>query len=342
MSTPRVTIETVAAAAGVSRMTVSYVYNRPERVSDTTRAKVLAAAKAVGYHGPNPSAQSFRRGRTNTVGVVLTEALPYSFTDPGMSSVLRGMAQEIYTAGYALTLMPSDAEGADSLVRRVLVDGLVLCSLDAEHPAVTAALERRIPVVTIGTPKLPGVPRVSVDNAAAARDAARHLIDLGHRRCAVLDVSLDALGRVPGRHERAGGFAAAFESVPHSQLDRIYAAENARAAGAAAVTRFLADTARQPTAIFAVTDVLALGALDAANQLGTNVPGHLSIVGFDGIDDSATSSPALTTVAQSLPEQGRAAAQILLKSIRGDAVRSRTFPAELIVRASTAKPRRQR
>jgi DNA-binding LacI/PurR family transcriptional regulator len=348
MTAHRPTLDTVAAAAGVSRMTVSNAYNRPDQLSATTRERVLEVARALGYSGPDPAAQSLRRGRTGTVGVVLTERLPYAFADPGMVSILRGIATELSDAGFALLLVPSAQEGDAALVRQVIVDALVLCSLAEDDPEVAAAVERQVPLVTIGHPQLTGVPRISIDSAHATTLPARHLYELGHRRYLVLDVTRNrrlpaGLVPNPGMHERTTGFVQALVALGLSATDVevCYAEAHTRAAAAAPLAEMLQRPARQrPTAIFAVTDVLALGAMAACTTHGLHVPDDISVVGFDGIEEGGTSAPPLTTVMQSLFEQGRLAAQLAVRRIAGEPVRGRRVGADLVVRGSTARARR--
>jgi DNA-binding LacI/PurR family transcriptional regulator len=347
MTNDRPTLDTVATAAGVSRMTVSNAYGRPDQLSAATRERVLEVATRLGYPGPDPAAQSLRRGRTGTVGVVLTERLPFAFTDPGLMAVLHGIATELSAAGSALLLVPSNAAEGESLVRHAIVDALVLCAVSPDDPAVTAALSRQLPFVTVGHPRLSGVPCVGIDNERAAAQAATHLLELGHSRFCVLTLSPDpsrlAGGSAHlGMRERALGFASALASagVEPRRVIICHAVENTRPAAAAAVAELLAQPAtRRPTALFAVTDVLALGAIDAAAAQGVAVPGQLSFVGFDDIADAATSTPPLTTVSQDLFHQGQVAARLALRRLAGERVRSPRLTAELVVRASTARPR---
>src|SRR5665213_935497 len=161
-------------------MTVSNAYNRPGQLSEETRARVLAVAKELGYAGPDPAGRSLRTRRAATIGVLLTEQLPYAFADPGLVSFLHGLASGLADAGQALLLVPTEGNAEHAHVRNALVDGFVLTSLVPGHPAVVDVLGRRLPVVSWGQPKIPGVPRICVDNARAAAKAARHLLDLGH------------------------------------------------------------------------------------------------------------------------------------------------------------------
>ena len=367
MTPGRPTLETVAQAAGVSAMTVSNAYNRPDQLSEETRARVLAVAKELGYAGPDPAGRSLRTRRAATIGVLLTEQLPYAFADPGLVSFLHGLASGLADAGQALLLVPTEGNAEHAHVRNALVDGFVLTSLVPGHPAVVDVLGRRLPVVSWGQPKIPGVPRICVDNARAAAKAARHLLDLGHTSFGVVtfgdsaaplpyahaadadaagvtdgDGHPDAPARVPGvqlgMRARVSGFLRALHAggVDPASVSVVAAARNSRAAGREAAARMLAD--RHPTAVFGVTDVLALGTLDAAAGAGIDVPQQLSVVGFDDVAAAAASVPPLTTVAQSLFDQGRLAASVVLDQVAGRPVRIPPIRTEVVVRGSTAPP----
>jgi DNA-binding LacI/PurR family transcriptional regulator len=325
-------------------MTVSNAYNRPDQLSGATRRRVLEAAARLGYAGPDPAAQSLRRGRTGTIGVVLTERLPYAFTDPGLMTILHGLATELSAAGSALLLVPSSARGGEPLVRQAIVDALVLCSLPDGDPAVAAALARQLPVITVGHPRLRGVPCVGVDNARAAALAADHLLGLGHTRFCVLTLAAGADGTAgphPGIQQRAAGFLAtlAAAGIPAESAGLREVTDNSRSAASAVAAELLAaPSGRRPTAIFGVTDVLALGALEAAATAGLPVPTALSVVGFDDVAEAAAAVPALTTVSHSLFEQGQLAARLALRRLAGEQVRAPRLHAELVVRGSTARP----
>ncbi|HWF42021.1 MAG TPA: LacI family DNA-binding transcriptional regulator [Acidothermaceae bacterium] len=361
MTPGRPTLETVAQAAGVSAMTVSNAYNRPDQLSEETRARVLAVAKELGYAGPDPAGRSLRTRRAATIGVLLTEQLPYAFADPGLVSFLHGLASGLADAGQALLLVPTEGNAEHAHVRNALVDGFVLTSLVPGHPAVADVLGRRLPVVSWGQPKIPGVPRICVDNARAAAKAARHLLELGHTSFGVVtfgdsaaplpyaDAALtagdghpDAPAHVPGvqlgMRARVSGFLRALHAagIDPASVSVVAAARNSRAAGRDAAARMLAD--RRPTAVFGVTDVLALGTLDAAASADINVPRQLSVVGFDDVAAAAASVPPLTTVAQSLFDQGRLAANVVLDQVAGRPVRIPPIRTEVVVRGSTAPP----
>ena len=184
------TLVTLARTVGVSPTTVSNAYNRPHKLSPALRERILRTARDLGYPGPNPAARSLRRGRTGSIGLLLGEALTYAFQDPGAVEFLRGLAEGTARHNAALQLIPAlDAEGqegAASLLANAIVDGLVVWSLPERHPLLRLARERAIPLVIHGGPRLRGVPFVGIDDRAAARAAAEHVLALGHRSVAVV------------------------------------------------------------------------------------------------------------------------------------------------------------
>jgi len=343
----RPTMTTVARAAGVSPMTVSNTYNRPDEVAQTTREKVLRIAGELGYSGPDPAGRSLRRRRADTVGVLLTEELPYAFDDPGTVMFLHGLATGLAEAGQALLLLPTEGNAEHASVRNALVDAFVLASLGATDPVVADVLGRRLPVVTWGGDRLTGAPRIGVDNVRGAEKAAEHLLELGHKRFGIVTFS-GPRGLKPAVRQRVSGFTRVLRTagIDPASVPVVDAARNARAACARITCDLLADSGpladRRPTAIFAVTDQLALGVLDGAASSGVRVPDELSVVGFDNVDASASMTPPLTTVAQELFEQGKVAAKVALDLVAGRPARSQNFDTKLIIRGSTARPSRRR
>jgi DNA-binding LacI/PurR family transcriptional regulator len=326
-------------------MTVSNAYNRPDQLSEQTRARVLDVARELGYPGPDPAGRSLRRRRADTIGVLLTDELPYAFADPGMVAFLHGVATGLADAGQALLLLPTEGNAEYAHVRNALVDGFVVTSLAPGHPAVADVLGRRLPVVSWGHSRIAGVPRIGVDNARAVAKAARHLLELGHTSFGIVtlgDQSLGQGGVVPSAQlamqARVSGFlnALAAAGIDPASVSVVGAVRNSRPDGFSAAQALLAGR-RRPTAVFGVTDVLAFGVLDAALSAGISVPGGLSVVGFDDVAAAATSVPPLTTVSQSLFDQGRLAARVVLDQAAGREVKIPPIRTELVVRGSTAR-----
>jgi DNA-binding LacI/PurR family transcriptional regulator len=346
----RVRLRDVADRAGVSVGSASQAFGRPELVSDDVRERVLAAAAKLGYPGPDPAARRLRLGRAEAVGLIFSERLAYQFTDPAAPPFLRGVALGMREAPTGLLLIPDSRrrDEAARLVREAVVDGFIIYSAARNDPRVEAALARRLPVVTVDQPRGAATPFVGIDDRAAARGAAEHLRGLGHERVGVLSFirALDAEGtlRLDLTDERLAGYEDGLGKAWDPALVRTCrpnALEPARAA-----TLELLRTAHPPTAIIAMSDILALGALEAAAGLPVRVPEELSVVGFDDSPAARRATPPLTTVAQPHEEKGRVAAEWLLEAIgsrrgRRDRRRRALLPTELVVRDSTAPPPRR-
>src|SRR5262245_27722509 len=315
-----VTLATVAEALGVSRTTVSNAYNRPDQLRPELRERVLAKARALGYAGPDPVARTLRRGRTGALGLILGEALSYAFTDPAAVIVLQGVTGVCERHGFGLLLVPdAPAQGLD-VVRMALVDGFLVGGEPEGTERMRTVIERGLPFVVLDAPQQPGAPWVGIDDRAGAGAAARHLVDLGHRRFGVISGSLSSNGiqgratlarqygaRYHGAKERLIGYREALEEAGVDWAGvAVEERPNRLHAGAAAAGALL-DRASRPTAILAMTDELALGALAAAAERGVNVPQELSIVGFDDAPSAARARPPLTTIGQPLAEKGAVA-----------------------------------
>ena len=317
----RVTLAQVAELAGVSVMTASYTYNRPDRVSDRTRSKVLAAASRLGYPGPDASARSLRLGRTRTLGVVLGEHLTYAFDDPQAVSFLAGVAEVCAERAYGMTILP--ITGADDDVPRITgaaVDGFVVWTTDDEDPVLAAVRGMRRPAVVHGGPAVPGLGLVTIDNRAAAA-AVGAVVFAGARRPAVVSQPLsrrrvstisrgvdpgDALfpvtrDRLAGYREAAGAAGVAWDDVTVAVCARNDAAEAER------ITAALLASAEPPDAVAAMSDEQAAGVVRALGAAGRAVPDDVAVSGWD--DAPVAARLGLTTVAQSLREQGAACAR---------------------------------
>jgi DNA-binding LacI/PurR family transcriptional regulator len=336
----RVTMPDVAREAGVSAMTVSYTFSRPERVADATRRRVLEAAERLGYPGPHPGARSLRLGRTASLGVVLGEHLTYAFDDPQATQFLAGVSTVCVEHELGLTLIPATGGLRDAArVRDAAVDAMVLWTTADDDPVLDAVLRRGLPAVVHGGPAVPGLGLVAADDRAAAR-AVGVAAFTGARAPAVLSFPLDRSRRpallagpdpdavpFPVTRHRLRGYADAaadlgldWERVPVAVLAR-----NDRVEAEAAGARLLRGT--DVDAIAAMSDELALGVL----RLGVDVPGRVSVTGWD--DGPAAAAAGLTTIAQSLREQG----ELCARSVVGPgASPARISPAwELHARTST-------
>jgi DNA-binding LacI/PurR family transcriptional regulator len=355
-SRDRPTLETIARHLGVSRATVSNAYNRPDQLSSALRDRVLAAAAELGYPGPDPAARGLRRGRAGAVGVLICDRLSYAFTDPAAVVTLDGLASALEGEGAGLLLLPG-VEGGGSppdLVRNAVVDGFITYGLAADDPGLEAARARSLPLVLVDHPARRGEVAVTVDDAGGAAAVAEHLLALGHRHIAAVSFEL-GLDRRSGPADPARVAASTFVA-PRERLVALAGAldragtgaaslpvwecvHNGRHDGREAATALLAGEPR-PTAIVALSDELALGVLDAAADAGLDVPGDLSVTGFDDTPAAALGRPPLTTIRQPLHRKGEVAGRTLVELVAGRRPsRVRRLPTELVVRGTTGPPR---
>jgi DNA-binding LacI/PurR family transcriptional regulator len=340
----------VAKAAGVSQGTVSNVFNRPQIVREEVREHVRTVARKLGYHGGDPRGRLLRAGKVNAIGVATTEPLAFFFTDPFARVLMTGITGACDANGAGISLVSAASEEELTWnVRNALVDGLILYCLDGADRLIELARERQLPYVALSLGLADhAIPAVGIDNLAAARSAARHLTNLGHKRLAILTMKLTEGGSGPrsiddvtrtiftASRDRVLGY---LEALAAAGIDTdgvpIYETQSDPATVHAALdVLFAAPT--PPTAILAESDKIALVALDWLSSRGISVPDDVSIIGFDGVPEGESSSPPLTTMAQPIAEIGRRAVKMIVDF--DGKPRREAVNVELIVRRSTAPP----
>lgn len=334
-------INEVAQRAGVSTATVSRALSGNGHVSESTRDRVHQAALELGYV-VSSSASGLASGRTKNVGVVIPVLNHWFY-----GAVLEGAQQALLTHGYDLTLynLGGGAEARRSVFEHFLlrkrVDAVIAISLELTEQELGRLLDIRKPLVGVGGP-LPGVRTLSIDEVGVARLATEHLISLGHRAIAHLGGTedLERDFHLPGN--RRLGYEQALNDVgirPDPELSA--AADFTIPGGYAAAKQLLGNPRNKPTAVFASSDQMAIGAILAARDLGMRVPDDISVIGVD--DYELAEFFGLSTVAQFPALQGRMAVDILMEQLLPghEAAESTNtpLPFELIVRSSTATPR---
>lgn len=343
----RITLDEVAAAAGVSRMTASYAYNRPGRVADATRERVYAAAQRLGFRGPDPSGRHLRRGALRTLGLVLGESLTYVFDDPQASRFVAGIARECTAAGYGLTLLPVTGSADDpDRIAAAAVDAFVVWTTTADDPVLDAIRATHRRAVIHGGPDTDGFTLVGIENRGAARALAAD-VWASAAAPAVLSFPLDRV-RETGLHhgldpegvpfpvtrDRLAGFrdAAADAGVDWASVPVVVCARNTAADAALAVAELLA-AGHRVDGLVAMSDQQALGARQALDAAGLTTPAEVTLGGFD---DSAEAAAAdLTSIHQSLFDQGARAARLALGDDDAAAVTADDW--RLVRRGSTAR-----
>jgi DNA-binding LacI/PurR family transcriptional regulator len=326
-----VTSVDVARHAGVSQSTVSLVFSGKceGRVSEATQERVRRSARELGYR-PNIAAQALRLGASRAVALLVPD-----ITNPFFTRVLRGAQRAAQAAGYTVALVDTgrrqwEAQSFEAL-RAGPVDGYLLFEVS---PPEGLGPDQNVVLMEREAPRRPSA-RFDIESGAAA--AFRHLLDLGHRRIGHLATSYDA----PTFHLRE---AARRRVLAEAGLDP---EEQPRATTAISIDEACEAAgpllAERPTAVFCDDDVIAAGLYLAARDRGLRIPHDLSVVGFDNLDFARVLEPPLTTVALDAEHLGATAFELLETRMAGRRTRRRiVLPAELLVRGSTAAPRRRR
>ena len=341
-------------AAGVSKATASNVFNRPEVVRDEVRERVLAAAKASGYRGPDPKGRLLSAGRVNAIGVAAVEPLACFFEDPFARVLMTGITDASGAEGVGVSLVSAATE--DDLawnVRSALVDGLILFCLEGADRLIASSRERRLPFVALAFGEAEEtVPVVGIDDIEGGRLAARHLAALGHRRFAVLAMEFAAGGsgratpeRVkaatyPSSRRRVEGNLDALREVGiDTQAVPVFETLSDEATVHAALEEIFAAPA-PPTAILAQSDRIAMIALRWLQARKVEVSEGGVGRRLRQRARERRGGAALTTVQQPIAEIRRRAVRAILE--HGDEVWRETLPVGLVVRGSTAMPPEER
>ena len=331
------TLEEVARLAGVSRSTASRVINDHPNVQPETRERVWQAIRESGYQ-PHAVARSLVTNRTQIIGMIIPEAVTTLFTDPFFPLMLRGATEACNIHQYQLMLSlftaRADQQGMyQRVLRNGYLDGVIVASASLDDPLIPDLLRDRIPFVSVGRHPNERVLYVDVDNVAGARMAVEHLIRLGHQRIATITGRLD----MAAGQDRLEGYRQALKAH-HIPVDEglIVEGDFTEGSGMVGMQRLLSTS---PSAVFAASDMMAIGALKALHKAGWQVPQDIALVGFDDIPAASAVEPALTTVRQPIERLGSMAVEVLLSvletSLQEEVPAQRiVLPTELVVRAS--------
>ncbi|GAB2590011.1 LacI family DNA-binding transcriptional regulator [Nitrincola alkalisediminis] len=325
-SVSKLTIKDVAKALNVSTATISNAFNRPDQLSIQLRQKIIEQCKLLGYDGPNSGLKNRRNQRSGIVGVLLSDGLSQSMIDPVDSQFLSGVGKVLDQQGYHCLMLQS-LDKIDAMQQRsleTLVDGIIVYGMMRRPSSYQRLLTQHKPLVTVDF-TLDAFPSVTIDNLTGARNIARHALQHGHQRVAIigLRVVLDecvcrvteervlnlessfGMQRLMGYQEALQEVGIALSEVPVWSLP-----ENSHRQAYPLVCDILSSL--RPTLLLCMSDTIALAAMQAASALGLSVPQDLHIVGFDGIPLDENIRPSLTTVYQQSVEKGQAAARVLL------------------------------
>lgn len=342
----KLTLKDVALQLDVSTATISNAFNRPDQLSAALRENILKQCEEMGYYGPNAAARSLRTGRTGIVGIVLSDELSYSLSDPVANQFITGMAEVFEANDYNMLLLSATEAGQDVQTRMQssMVDGFIVYGHKPQQYQNAPWLDARKNVVTVDS-AIPGTPSVNVTNEKGAYDIAKHALVHQPQHIAILGLALldtDRVCRIRDDElfdaaasisiQRLAGYRQALReadielqseliwNIPHNDHKLAYQA-----------AREALTMANRPQLLLCMSDRIALAALQTALHMGIRVPEELQVVGFDGIPESETFHPSITTVYQQTVSKGQIAAEIFLGLRESKDVELET---ELIVRES--------
>jgi LacI family transcriptional regulator len=337
-SVKRATSLDVAKKAGVSRTTVSFVLNNVPgmSISESTRKKVLDAAKKINYH-PNVAGRKLVSGKSYTLGLILCQSPQQVFADAFLPQVIFGVEQAAMERGFHVLLKqvePDNSHGYARLVNENYVDGIILSGPRQDDQEIVNLHRKGVPVMLMG--QLPGsdIPFVDVDAAAGAETVVGHLIEQGHRRVGMIT---NAPLTYTSAQQRRNGYLRALEKAGLPADEQLLQEGNYTPdSGLKAMIALLEGTNR-PSAVFVASDVVAIGAMLAVKRTGLSIPKDIAIAGFDDIPLAGYFDPPLTTIRLPAFGLGWAASERLIRLIKNEGLDQAglLMKSELIVRESS-------
>jgi DNA-binding LacI/PurR family transcriptional regulator len=340
----RATINDIARRAGVSKTTVSFAFNNPEKISKATFTRIMDIANELGYV-PDPVARTLAMRATGSIGLLLPQSIQEVFLNPYISEILRGVGYVCDQEGLSLGVLSPLKGVLGNTIRNAAVDGIITLGIGPGMSVLELFRQRGLPFVTIDGGNGTDLVNVGIDDDLASERLMDEVLARGHRRIAVLMLKNVILAE-SGEHysltndHRLNGFNRALTKYglsfgAHTGI-RVYHTEATPESGRAAAQDILAEKER-PTVILCLADVQAIGIYEECKAKGLSIPGDVSVVGFDDSPFSAFMNPPLTTVRQPGYLKGEIAARTLTKMIAKQAVASTVMETEMVMRESLTR-----
>lgn len=334
----RVTIQDVAQKAEVSPTAVSFAFNKPDQLNPDTVTRIRSVAWDLGYV-PNPHARALISRRTGVIGVLVPQAISAIFANPFFDQFLQGVGSVCDKHDMSLLTISPVNSSLDQALGRAPVDGFIIVGVNEDHKEVAPLRKRNVPFVIVDGDASQS-PSVNVEDASGTYDAAAHLLSRGHR-----DILILSLPHPEGhqgdvefgvRERRLSGYMRAFEEYGIKCEEDCIVPTDSSIRGGEQAFEAAWKAGKRPTAILAMSDVIAIGAMRAARQRKLNVPQDLQVIGFDDIELASLVEPTLTTVHQPIIEKGVQAIQLLISAMDEEGGPERiTLKTTLVSRGST-------
>ncbi len=338
----KVTITQIAKEAGVSKTAVSFAFNAPSQLAPNTVRHIREIAERMGYT-PDPIARSMTTRRTNALGLLLPQDIATALANPFYTQFIRGIGHVCGQVGLTLMLVPPLWGSMLKAIPHATVDGFVVVGLEVDRGEIQLMRRRDVPFVMVDSEAPEDVSSVNVDDRSGAQAVMQHVLSKGHRQIALVCIESGKAGHVEEYTgtlaARLAGYRAALADQGLSLDDpgiQLVEAPTSWEGGQAAFEQIWAAKQR-PTAIVAMSDIIAIGVMDAAKTHRLHLPRDLSVVGFDDLPDARHMRPGLTTVRQPVEEKGRLASEMLVAALqKEDGINHHLLPTELVVRQSVA------
>lgn len=339
----RVTIKDIAEHAGVSKTTVSFAFNSPKKISKATLDRIMSIAGELGYV-PDPVARTLTTKRIGAIGLLLPQPMHEALKNPYLTELLQGIGAACLEREVSLLIVPPIRGKLLEAGRRAAVDALMVIGVGPDHSIVDLMRNRHMPFVSIDGNPSSSMANVGIDDESAAFMLMRHVLELGHRKIAVIELESESFNAPEERSSavrdrRMAGFARALAGTGLDMRDgsiSIHEAECSLDGGREVAARVLADDS--VTAVVAMADIMAIGFLERCSERGIRVPEDLTVVAFDDIEMSRLIRPGLTTVHQPSFKKGYEAGRVLLGMLEGGQAEQIVMSAELTLRGSSAPP----
>jgi len=336
------TLEDIAKIAGVSRSTVSRVVNNHPSVSESVRQRVLKVIHNTGYH-PNAAARTLASQRAWMIGLVLPSSVSLFFTDPYFPRLTQGIAQTCNQYDYTLSLfLVSSKEDEEKIFPRVSrrgsLDGIIMQSGQIGDRLINRLVNTNIPIVIIGRPfQTENISYIDVNNVNGSYTAVRHLIRSGYQCIGTITGQADT---TVGLDRKEGYFKALLENGREVNPALISEGDFTEAGGYHAMQKLLGA---KPDAVFAASDLMAVGAMRATREVGLRIPEDIAFVGFDDLPFTPAPNPLLTTIRQPIYQTGSGAVEMLIELIQTGIKPARRviLETELVVRESCGSSHRR-
>lgn len=329
MNGKRTTIADIARVSGYSKTSVSFAFNFPERIGKEAREKILQVAKELNFT-PDPMARNFSKGKHMSIGFLLPQRLEDSLSNPYTQEVIKGIGTICEEHGYTLTLIPPLFSSIPEAIKNATVDGLIALGFFFNKKIDEAFNLRNLPVVIIDGTGENGMISVGIDDTKAAELELEKVLSYGHRDIAIISLPDDAYAASTPEEtrtickKRKLGYQRTMQRYGLKLEDIILTSCGATLSDGKITAKAILEE-KQPSCFVCMSDIVALGVINAIKEAGLSVPDDISVVGFDGILDSHLIGIDLTTIVQSATEKGSLAAKLLFKKLEEQEVQAENY-----------------